>query len=322
VTRRSGRIGSPVQHDVLDALAQLGVELVVHAELPRVDDAHRQAGANGVIQEDRVDRRAHRIVAAEAEAHVGNAARHLGVRQVLANPARRVDIVDGVVVVLVDAGGDGEHVRVEHDVLGRKPDAVDQQVITPAADSRLALEGVGLAFLVERHHDDRGAVTQDELRLAQERLLPFLERNRIDDRLALHALQAGLDDFPLRRVDHQRHARDVRLGSDEVQEAHHRRLRIEHRLVHVDVDDLCAARDLLARDLDRAREVAAQDQLGKRARAGHVRPLADVDEQRIVANRQRLETGEAHYAGHGYWIAVCSIPSPALRERVQGEGGR
>ena len=33
-----------------------------------------------------------------------------------------------------------------------------------------------------------------------------------------------------------------------LQEAHHRRLRVEHALVHVDVDHLRAAGDLLARD--------------------------------------------------------------------------
>jgi hypothetical protein len=35
--------------------------------------------------------------------------------------AGRLDEVDGVVVVLLDAGGDGEDVRVEDDVLGGKP---------------------------------------------------------------------------------------------------------------------------------------------------------------------------------------------------------
>ncbi len=286
-----GRVGAAVEHDVLDALAQRRVELVVDAQLPGVDDPHREARADRVVQEHRVDRLAHRLVAAEAEAHVGDAAGHLRVRQVRADPARRVDEVDRVVVVLVDAGGDREHVRVEHDVLGREAHAVDEQVVAAPADRRLALERVGLALLVERHHDHRGAVAAHELRLPQERVLAFLQRDRVHDRLALHALQARLDHLPLRRVDHHRHARDVGLGGDQIQEADHRRLRIEHRLVHVDVDDLRAARDLLARDLDRAREVAGQDEPRERARAGDVRALADVDEQRIVADQQRLEAG-------------------------------
>ena len=62
-----GGVVAPVEHDVLDPLAQLRIDLVVHAELAGVDDAHREPGADRVIQEDRVDRLAHRLVAAEAE---------------------------------------------------------------------------------------------------------------------------------------------------------------------------------------------------------------------------------------------------------------
>ncbi len=41
----------------------------------------------------------------------------------------------------------------------------------------------------------------------------------------------------------------------------HRRFAVEQRLVHVDVDDLRAVLDLVARDLDRGVIVAGQDQL-------------------------------------------------------------
>jgi hypothetical protein len=51
-----------------------------------------------------------------------------------------------------------------------------------------------------------------------------------------------------------------------------------------------------ARDLDGAGVVAGEDQLGERARAGDVGALADVDEQRVVADQQRLEAGQAHCA--------------------------
>jgi hypothetical protein len=46
----------------------------------------------------------------------------------------------------------------------------------------------------------------------------FLHADRIDDRLALHALQPRLDHLPLRGVDHDRHARDVGLGCDQIEE--------------------------------------------------------------------------------------------------------
>ena len=53
---------------------QLGGNLIVYAELPGVDDAHGHAGLDGVIQKHRMDRFAHRIVAAEGKAHVRHAA--------------------------------------------------------------------------------------------------------------------------------------------------------------------------------------------------------------------------------------------------------
>ena len=103
--------------------------------------------------------------------------RHLRAGQVLLDPARRVDEVDRVVVVLLDAGGDREDVRVEDDVLGREADLVDQDAVGALADLDLALEGVGLALLVERHHHRGRAVAAHQLGLAQE-LRPRLPSSR------------------------------------------------------------------------------------------------------------------------------------------------
>ena len=55
--------------------------------------------------------------------------------------------------------------------------------------------------------------------------------------------------------------------------------RVEHRLVHVHVDQLRAVLDLLAGDLDGLLEPVLEDQLRELARAGDVGPLADVDEE-------------------------------------------
>ena len=48
-----GRIGAAREHHVLDALAQLGVDVLVDRELARIDDAHAQPGANRVVEEHR-----------------------------------------------------------------------------------------------------------------------------------------------------------------------------------------------------------------------------------------------------------------------------
>src|SRR3546814_5175745 len=78
--------------------------------------------------------------------------------------------------------------------------------------------------------------------------------------LAGYAFQAGLDDAPFRRIDHHRHARDVGLGGDQLEKGRHRAFGVEQPFVHVDVDDLGAIFDLLARDLDRGGEIVRSEE--------------------------------------------------------------
>ena len=76
----------------------------------------------------------------------------------LADAPRRLDEVEAVAVVLLDARGDGEDVGIEDDVLGREADLLGQEPVGALADLDLAVGGVGLALLVERHDDDGGTV--------------------------------------------------------------------------------------------------------------------------------------------------------------------
>ena len=85
-----GRVGAAIEQHVLDEIAQLGLDLLVHLEHAGVDDAHVHAGLDGVVEERRVHRLAHVVVAAEAERDVRHAAADLGVRQVRLDPARGV----------------------------------------------------------------------------------------------------------------------------------------------------------------------------------------------------------------------------------------
>ena len=242
-----GGVGTAVEDDVLDPLAQLRLDLVVDDQRAGVDDAHVEAGLDRVVEEDRVDRLADRVVAAEGEADVGDAAGDLGAGQVLLDPAGGLDEVLAVRRVLLDAGRDREDVGVEDDVLGREADLVDEDPVGPLADRLAALEVVGLAVLVEGHHDRGGAVLAAQPGLLAELVLALLHGDRVDDRLALDVLQAGLDDLPLGGVDHDRDPADVGLGGDQLGEAVHRGDAVDHPLVHVDVDDLRAVLDLLQR---------------------------------------------------------------------------
>mmetsp|Transcript_30482 Transcript_30482/g.79140 ORF Transcript_30482/g.79140 Transcript_30482/m.79140 type:complete len:974 (-) Transcript_30482:1460-4381(-) len=250
-------VGRVVEHDLLDVRAHRLGDVGVDGHGARVHDAHRHAVLDGVVQEDGVDGLAQRGEATEAEREVGDAAGHLSARQVVGDPLGGLDEVLAVVVVLGKAGGDREHVGVEDDVVRREADLrADQQVVRALADADLVVEARRLANLVERHDDDGRAVALDDLGLLDEVLLALLEGDRVDDALALAALEARLDDVELGRVDHDRQLGDVGLGDEHVEELLHGVLAIEEALVHVDVDDLRAGLGLRARDLERLVVVA------------------------------------------------------------------
>ncbi len=293
-----GAFRGAVEHYIFHGIAQLGRDLVVDLQLAGVDDTHAQAVADRIQQEHRVDRLTHRVVAAERERHVGDAARGQRVRQLVTDIGAGVDKVDGVVVVLFDTGGDREDVRVKDDVFRREADFIDQDVVGAFADFFFARLGVGLAGFIEGHHHHGGAVALAQLGVVNELLDAFLHADGVDDALALDALEAGFDYFPLGGVDHDRHAGDVRLAGNQIEEGDHGLLRIEHPFVHVDVDHLGAGFHLLQGDFQGFGVVVFTDQTGEACGTGNVGALADVDEQRAAVNGERLQARQSASLGN------------------------
>ena len=192
-----GGVGPAVEQDVLDVLQQFLGDLVIDLEHAGVDDAHVHAGEAGVIEEGRVHGLAHHVVAPERERDVGNAAGNLGAGEVLFDPTGGVDEIERVVVVLLDAGGDGEDVGVEDDVVRIESDLIDEDAVSAFADADFLIIAGGLAVFIEGHDHHGGAVFHDVARLFPEVLLAFLERDRVDDAFSLQVLKALLEDFPL-----------------------------------------------------------------------------------------------------------------------------
>ena len=75
-----GGVGPAVEDDVLDVLEQILRNVLVHDQLAGIDDAHVEAGLDGVIQKRRVHRFADDIVAAERERQIADAAADLHAR--------------------------------------------------------------------------------------------------------------------------------------------------------------------------------------------------------------------------------------------------
>ena len=155
----------------------------------------------------------------------------------------------------------------------------------------LSAVGRGLALFIERHHHDRRAVFQNRCGVLAKLRLAFLHRNGIHDAFALNAFQAGFDDFPFRRVHHERNFGDFGFAAEQLQEARHGGDAVNHPFVHADVDDVRAVLDLLPRDGDGFLVFVFLDELRELRRTGDVRALADHDERPDLL-RERLRTGQ------------------------------
>ncbi len=107
---------------------------------------------------------------------------------------RRLDESLRVGRVFLDPGCDRKDVGVEDDVLGREVHLVHEQPVRAGADLDLALDGVGLADFVKRHHHHGRAVLAHVPRLLDECLLARFEADRVADALSLQAFEPGFED--------------------------------------------------------------------------------------------------------------------------------
>ena len=87
----------------------------------------------------------------------------------------RADEGSGITVMLADAGTDGEDIRIEDDVFGRKPELSGQQRISTAADGDFSFQGFSLAGLIKGHDDHGSAMAADQIGLTEEFRFTFFQ---------------------------------------------------------------------------------------------------------------------------------------------------
>ena len=284
-----GGIGTAVEEHVLDPLEQLWLDLLIDSQLPGVDDAHVHAGLDRVVEEGSMHCLAHRVVAAEGKRDVAHSARNLHQRHRRLDLPGGLDEVEGVAIVLLNAGGNGEDVGVEDDVLRRKADLFSEQFVGAAADGDLAVGFGCLSLLVKSHHHHCGPIPAHEPSLPEEFGLPLLQADRIDDPLSLHALQPRLQHAPSRAVNHDRHAGHIGLAGEKGEKLRHHRRAVEHPLIDVDVDDVGAVLHLLAGNAECLFVAIFFDQTGKGTGAGDIGAFANDREAALRTDLKQLE---------------------------------
>ena len=215
----------------------------------RIDDAHVEPRLNRVIQEHCVHRFTNNIVASEGERHVAHAARCLGSGAFLLDLSNCIDEFHRVVRMFFHPRADGQNVGIEDNVGRRETDFLCQQLERSFADADFLFACRGLSDFIKRHHDDCRTVATNQLRFVQKLGFAFFQTDTVDDALAVNALQAGFQNFPVRAVDHDGHTNIVIV--QQPQEFLHATRAVEQPFVHIDVDHLRAAFDLIASDADR-----------------------------------------------------------------------
>ncbi len=76
-----------------------------------------------------------------------------------------------VAIVLLNAGADGEDVRIENNVAALEADFLRQQFISPVANGQFVIDFGGLAGFVEGHYNDGGAIAPGQVSRDEEMLL-------------------------------------------------------------------------------------------------------------------------------------------------------
>ncbi len=116
-----GGVGTAVEDDVLDPLAQLRLDLGrTTTSAPALTMPMSRPASIAWYRKTAWIASRTGLLPRKREAHVGDAAGDLGARQVLLDPAGGLDEVQAVRRVLLDARRDREDVGVEDDVLGRE----------------------------------------------------------------------------------------------------------------------------------------------------------------------------------------------------------
>ena len=86
------------------------------------------------------------------------------------DPARGVDEINRVVVVLFNARRDGKDVRVKNNVFRRKIKLINQHAVSTLANFDFSLVGIGLAFFVKSHDHGCSTIALEQFGLVLEGL--------------------------------------------------------------------------------------------------------------------------------------------------------
>ena len=91
------------------------------------------------------------VITTERERQVTDTATYMSPRQVLLNPPRCFDKVDGIVIVFLNTCCNRKHIRVEDDIVRIEAHLFGKNAISTSAHLNLTFVSICLTFLIKSH---------------------------------------------------------------------------------------------------------------------------------------------------------------------------
>ena len=148
--------------------------------------------------------------------------------------------------MLFNTSSHSQYIGIENDIMRIKAYLLRQYFISTGTYFNFTFKSICLSFLIKSHHHSGSSQFLYQTGMFYKFLLPFLQRNRIDNRFSLQTFQSGLNDFPLGRVNHDGYTGYIRLGHDQIQESSHLLPGIQQTVIHIHINHQSTVFHLLA----------------------------------------------------------------------------
>ena len=252
-----------------------------------------------MVEENRVYSFPDHIVPPEGEGEVAYTSTNSGIRQVCLDPPGGIHKVHSIIIMLLNTCTDGQDIRIKDYIARWELELFCKQFIGSFTDFNASFIAVGLTLFIKGHNNNSGPVSPDKAGMFQELFLAFFQTDGVDHCLALDAFQACLYDCKFRRVDHKRNLGNFRFSQQKIQEGMHLMLRIQHSVIQVNIQDLCAIFHLSACYLKGLVIYFFTDQASKLPASGHIATLPDIDEIGSFKSSKGLQTTQGQ-SGYSY----------------------
>ena len=126
-------------------------------------------------------------------------------------PARGLDKVQPIAVMLFNTGCNCKHVGIKNNIFCGKAHLIDQNIVAALANLFATLKVIRLTLLIKRHYHNCGTMLLAQSSSLNKLWLAFLKADGVYDRLTLYTFKTRFDHLPFGGIDHNRHSRNIRL---------------------------------------------------------------------------------------------------------------